>query len=702
MKKTKRENGTYERENVEKEALSYRTITIGARAEGGPSSLDEKARSIEVVGATENPVEVWDWERFEVVREVCLMNGCVLPANRQVVLLDTHQRGGTGSVVGSYRDMHIDSVGTTGGSPALVGRAHFTSLPEGDEPYVKVKEGHVTDFSVGYRVSESEWVKAGETKVIQGRKFEGPLRVTTKWVPREMSVCPLGADEMAKARADGKDYQQSKEEQKMDKKLREMLLKRGMNPDATEAEAWAFMEKITAPEIRAESAAQEGMDSGLRRNDAVPPAPDAQEISRAVVRVERERVAEIDAMCKRFEVPDEERTRMVSGGMEIDAARKIVMDLVEKRQKEVPVMPMGGIEFGRDEGEKFRAAATDSLILRSGISQIKAPAPGADELRGYTLREMARLCLQRAGVKIPGNPMEMIGRAMMTGDFPILLAATANKSLFEGWESASESWQLWCATGSVSDFKTQTSGRASETDDLDEILEHGEYKYGTVSEAQEQYHIATFGKLFAITRQAIINDDLNALTDIPRKHGESWARKIGDLAYAVLTDNAAMGDGRALFIAAHANLGTAGVPDEITVAEAIKLMGVQKDLAGKRRLNIPALFFIAPKALEGTAEVFFNSNNFSKTNEAATRNNPYAGSRFTRVYESRLDDNSATQYYFAGPKGKTVKIFFLNGVQTPYLETKSGWTVDGVEYKVRGDAGGKAMDWKGLVRNAGA
>ena len=46
--------------------------------------------------------------------------------------------------------------------------------------------------------------------------------------------------------------------------------------------------------------------------------------------------------------------------------------------------------------------------------------------------------------------------------------------------------------------------------------------------------------------------------------------------------------------------------------------------------------------------------------------------------------------------------FFLNGIQTPYMETKQGWTVDGVEYKVRIDAGAKAMDWRGLVKNAGA
>ena len=81
--------------------------------------------------------------------------------------------------------------------------------------------------------------------------------------------------------------------------------------------------------------------------------------------------------------------------------------------------------------------------------------------------------------------------------------------------------------------------------------------------------------------------------------------------------------------------------------------------------------------------------------------NPYAGSYFTRVYEARLDDADSNAWYLAARKGKTVNVFFLDGKQTPYLETQQGWTVDGVEYKVRIDCNAKALDWRGLVKNAG-
>lgn len=295
----------------------------------------------------------------------------------------------------------------------------------------------------------------------------------------------------------------------------------------------------------------------------------------------------------------------------------------------------------------------------------------------------------------------MVGRALTSSDFPYILSSAANKFLFDGYETAPETWQQWCGVGSVSDFKTQSLVRPSEFDDLEEVPEHGDYRYGGRSEGREQYAIATYGKLFAITRQAIINDDLNALSDVPRGHGESAARKVGDVAYAVLTANSAMGDGVALFHANHGNLGTGGAVSVTTIGEGEKLMALQKDIGGKRRLNIKPQFFIAPVTIKAAAEIFFNTMLIGGASNQPNLQNIYAGA-FTRIYEPRLDDASTTAWYLAGPRGKTVTVFFLNGNQAPYMETKEGWSVDGVEYKVRIDAGAKAVDWKALLKNAGA
>jgi len=161
-----------------------------------------------------------------------------------------------------------------------------------------------------------------------------------------------------------------------------------------------------------------------------------------------------------------------------------------------------------------------------------------------------------------------------------------------------------------------------------------------------------------------------------------------------------MGDGVALFHADHNNLLSGTDMTVANISAAIEAMKKQYDVSGKRRLNIRPRFFIAPVAKEGAAEQFFKTNLIGGQTNQPNLENPYAGNYFTRVYEPRLDDDSASVFYLAGPKRKTVMVFFLNQVRAPYLETRQGWNVDGVEYKVRLDAGAKAVDWRGLTKNS--
>lgn len=639
--------------------LTYRTMQVRQ----APQTINLDDRSIEAVCATESKVRVFDPERYEAVDEVLMMSGCQMPESRQVPLLDNHQRyQGASSVLGSFRGMRIEG-------DMCVGRPTFSTVPEAENPWIKVREGHLTDFSVGYRSDESTWIPENTTTVVNGRSFMGPCKVTKKWTPREVSVVPIGADQFAKARAEHTPNSRGDIEMTDEKK-----------PEGTQETAPAPV-MVDQDRIRAEAAA-----------------------------AERTRVMDIQAMCARFDFSDL-GAELVGNGSTVDSARAAVMDRLSKQQQVTQHRPPVMIQA--DERDKFRGAAEDSLLLRAGTEfSPKQAAAGAEELRGYSMRELARECLRIVGRPMGGNPLEMIGRALTTSDFPYIIANVAKKSLFLGWESASETWSQWCATGQVSDFKTHYSPRVSEASELEEVPEDTEYKYGKRTEAQESYQVATYGKIFAVSRQLIINDDLGAITRDNFGRGEAAARKVGDIAYAVLTANAAMGDAVALFDSAtHANLatgGTLGAPGIATLGAAVLAMGTQKDLQGLRRLNIRPIFFLAPLALQGSAEAFFRSEKFSDSDTIATdsslassRVNIYSGNVLTRVYDGRLDDTSTTGWYLAASKGKTVTVFFLDGVQSPYLETKEGWNVDGVEYKVRIDAGAKALDYRGLYSNPG-
>ena len=636
-----------------------------------PSSLNMEKRTVTVTMATENPVDVFHWDHG-VVPEVLLMDGVEFP--ERIPLLDTHDRYSSRSVLGSVGGISI--VGRE-----LTGNVEFSKTAE--DILTKVEEGHLTDFSIGYRVSKSVFVPEKESTSINGRSFDGPLLVTTRWKVKELSICPIGADENAKARAEANIN--SKGEVNMEEKLRKMLIARGLAENATDEQAWAFLDDLTRTEPAQKTE---------KKADPVPVVSLEDH-----VRAERERVTETLALGERFGMVEEARSA-VKDGISLDAFRMKVFDL---KMSQTEPTPNHRIEQGEQERDKVRAAMTDSILMRGNVTIEKA-APGAEDFMSFSLRELARDSLVRAGIRIPTNPMEMIGRAIThtTSDFPLVLANVANKSLFTGFDTAQETWREWCATGSVSDFKTHHSVRVSEASDLDEIPEAAEYKYGKRTEAEEQYKVVTYGKMFSITRQAIINDDLNALTGQPMAHGEAAARKIGDLPYAVLSANAAMGDTIALFHDDHSNTATNAAVAVASIAAGILAMKKQKDLQGLRRLNIRPQYYIGPVATEGTVEQFFMTNLIGGATNQTNLVNPYAGSYLTRIYESRIDDDSSTVWYLAGPKGKTITVFFLNGQQTPYMETKQGWSVDGIEYKVRIDAGAKAMDWRALYRNAGA
>lgn len=677
------------RADANQPAMNYRSAPLTRRADG-PSTLDEKTRSVEVVMTTEEPARVYDWERG-IISEVLLMSGAQMPANNQLVLLDTHSRYETANIIGSARELRL-------AGPQMIGRAFYSTAPEAESPWIKTREGHLTDYSIGYRVDEAIWVPEGTSTLIEGRVFQGPVQVATKWTPRELSAVPIGADQNAKARADINQPLTRKEESNMDQKIRAMLEAKGLPATATEDEAIAFMAKL---EVKQETKTDTDQERAAKE----------EKIRAEATGKERDRIREIDALCQKYDCADMARSFIIDGKLLEDASRAILDKIHEKSKAS---NPGAGAVIIADEQDKFRAAANDGLMLRAGL-KVEKPAPGAHDLRGYTLAEMARECLRMASRDYRGDVKSMVGRALTTSDFPNILANLATKSLQEAWGTAASTWRTWCGIGSVSDFKTYYNNALSEHDDLEEIPDSGEIKMGGFSEkAPESYKISSYGKKFKITRVMIINDDLGALREMPARRAEAAARKIDDVAYAVLTANGNMGDGHPIFDSTnHANDAVSGyltAVGEANLGYMIALMKAQKDIGGKRRLNIQPQFFLAPIAIEGASEKFFRSEKWADTNTiatdssmAATRTNIYSGSYFTRVYEPRLDDDSVTAYYILGPKGKTVKVVFLNGQEGPILEmTQPGFTVEGFEYAVVQDVGAYAVDYRGMVRNEGA
>lgn len=261
---------------------------------------------------------------------------------------------------------------------------------------------------------------------------------------------------------------------------------------------------------------------------------------------ERGRVREICGVCKQFEM---DATRFIASGASMEEVRtEILKELGEKRKP-------SAISVTADGADKFRAAATDGLAMRAGIA-IEKPAAGAENFQGKSLLRLASECLEREGQShLKTMADEELVRAAFTGSsaFPGILSNVAHKSMAQSYQSAPTTYQHWTAKGSNADFKAATRYRLSEADELLPMTESGEFKDAVIAENSVKAVVATFGRAFSITRKAIIDDDLGALSRIPSLYGMAARRGINKLVYEVLKKNPSI-EGEVLFHASHNNL----------------------------------------------------------------------------------------------------------------------------------------------------
>jgi len=254
----------------------------------------------------------------------------------------------------------------------------------------------------------------------------------------------------------------------------------------------------------------------------------------------------------------------------------------------------------------------------------------------------------------------------------------------------------------ATDFKAMHRVQMGEAPRLLKVNEGGEFKRGTLAESKESYRIETYGRVVAITRQVLINDDLDAFTRIPAMYGNSIAQLESDVVWGIVTGNPKMADGKALFHADHGNLaGTAAALGVDGVGAARAEMRKQKGLDRKTALNIRPAWLLVPAALELKAEQLLSD---TLVPEETGRVVPRSIRTLTTVAEPRLDAESETAWYLAASPAQidTIEYAYLEGQEGAYVETRDGFDVDGVEVKCRLDFGAKAIDWRGLYKNPGA
>ncbi|HFS5811803.1 TPA: ClpP-like prohead protease/major capsid protein fusion protein [Citrobacter farmeri] len=375
--------------------------------------------------------------------------------------------------------------------------------------------------------------------------------------------------------------------------------------------------------------------------------------------------------------------------------------------KDLLLEALGKTATPSDKTTQAHIYASNGNFVADGIRQALMARAGFENqekdnvYNGMTLREYARMALTEKGIGVSSyNPMQMVGLALThsTSDFGNILLDVANKSLLQGWEEADETFEQWTKKGQLSDFKTAHRVGMGGFPSLRKVREGAEYKYITTGDKGETIALATYGEIFSVTRQAIINDDLNSLTDVPMKMGRAAKGTIGDLVYAILTTNPKLSDGKALFHADHKNLG-GGAISVASIDDSRKMMRLQKE--GERTLNIRPAFMLVPVGLETLANQTIKSASVKGADINSGINNPIQN--FAEVIsEPRLDNADPKAWYLAAAKGSdTIEVAYLNGIDTPYIDQQEGFNTDGIATKVRIDAGVAPLDYRGLTKSSG-
>jgi hypothetical protein len=381
--------------------------------------------------------------------------------------------------------------------------------------------------------------------------------------------------------------------------------------------------------------------------------------------------------------------------------------------------PLAGSEvsvrISKDSRDKFLDGACRALASRLHIEKQES----GNEFNGLGLPELAARSLVLAGYSIAGLTRDGIARKVLatqtTSDFPQLLSVTAGKVLRNAYESFPNTWQMWAAAGSVSDFKIHPRIQTGSFNNLATILEGGEYTFGSLAEDYENAQAVTKGKAISFTRQMLVNDDLGGFNRRAQLMGRAAARSVNVDAYAYLTSGGSnhgptSSDTGQYFNATatstaggHANLTSSGTAISVaSLSIGKKTIRAQKDKSLTETLNIMPGVLITPIGKEDLArEIVTSTTKDGQSNS----NQPNVLRNFVTVAsDPYLDGVSATAWYlFASPADiAPFEVVFLDGVQTPFIDDMIDFDTDAMKFKVRLDYGVAIGDWRAAYKNVGA
>lgn len=564
-------------------------------------------------------------------------------------LLASHDSSDLNSVIGVVERAWIE--GDKG--KAIV---RFSSDPDADKIFRKVQERVLRNVSIGYQVRKYADVSKKGDKV--------PTLRAVDYSINEISIVSVGFDPYAKVRSENLIETDVEIIESVSENKETEMSEQRKEETTTQA----------SPEVVDVAALQEKAATEARNQER----SRVQEITHAV------RVAKLD---------DAFAQDLVSRGVSMVDASKEIFKKLEEQSAATAVRSNVSVQVTRDEKETRNEGIANSMLHRVDPKKFSLDENG----KRFHGMSAIRIAEELNGGRFGLTESQLATRAMTTSDLPNILANVAEKSMREAYNVQPQTYKPWTKQGQLRNYKLANRLQLGDFPSFEVVDEHGEFKEGAFSDSKEQIQLKRYGRKLQMTKEMIINDDLNALADFSSKSARAAARLGSQLVYGLLTSNPTMSDSNALFSSAHNNVAASGTAITVAaVAAGEQAIMTQLTLDGVDYVDISPRFLVCGPDKKLEASQFLSTALLANQ---LSNINPYAG-KYELIVDPRISGN---QWYLVADPAiiDTIEVAGLEGEDGPTCLVKPGNNPGNIEIFCEMTLGVAAMDFRGMYKNAG-
>ena len=601
------------------------------------------------------------------------------------------------------------------------------------------KNGFPWQASIEAKPLRMEEIPEGRTVMVNGQSIAGPVYVARKSRLYGVAFLPHGADENTQVSLAASAVEFSSHEKGANMPFDKWVEAMGFDPGSlsqvqrdkltekynAEIEAGDVKEEVVeatafdVSDIKAAASEQlNDLEASFAEYEGEVPAKKFAEIKASALKAHRELKA--TAIREKWSADKFELESVKAGhSAKLDMVRASASHEgpaihVSKRDEMSPAVIEAALALSSrlPNVEKHYKAevleAADKNYKNIGIQQILLLAAASNGMPIHAGQRIhagnLRQVLKAAMPDIQANSFSTDGVSVSN-----LLSNVATKELVAGYEEMDNTWREISQIKSVRDFKQVTTYRLLDDMSYEQIGQGGEIKHGTVSQESYTRQVKTYAKMFALTREDIINDDLGAFDDLRTRLGAGAAMKMRDVFWTNFLDNSTFfTSGRGNYITgATTTLLNDGVGLGLGV-KAFRTMVSPTADGAKRVGGNPSILLVPPELEPAANQLYVGQNLVGGSTTVANANiylNKYRPVVVPQLSDSSFTNYSATAWYlFRDPSlYAPMVVSFLNGQQSPVVESADAdFNVLGIQFRGYHDFGCDQAEYVGGVKSKGA